>query len=224
MHPRSFFKKYLYRRSVGACTTKKKVCTAADATSVRMAVAALRGGACRTDGFEASVRGVSSEDGDGFAEFLCGRSVCRGGVIVVQRRQIIVDQRNSVDEFDGASGMKRGCDIAGEDAPPSRDRNGGGFAFHGEDAVTIAVWMEEGGADSAGRSRSRAHRRSGGILRRMGEVSLLQNWRAAGCRGASRFSSPARDSNGSAASLPSAFFRRISTRPSPLPVVFWHSA
>jgi len=46
----------------------------------------------------------------------CGKSVAAAEVIVVQRRQIIVDQGVGVDEFDGAGGVKRGCDIAAENA------------------------------------------------------------------------------------------------------------
>src|SRR5207302_1047898 len=56
--------------------------------------------------------------------------------IVVQSRQIIVNQGVSVDEFDGAGGVKRGCDIAGEDASRLKTEDGADSLATGENAVT----------------------------------------------------------------------------------------
>src|ERR1700719_3006832 len=99
--------------------------------------AALRCGGRCTDGFEGQRQeSVASEDGDGFAEFLMASRFAAAEVIVVQRRQIIVDQGIGVDELDGASGMKRWCHIAGEDARRLETKNGADPLSSGEDAVT----------------------------------------------------------------------------------------
>src|SRR5437773_11082461 len=57
----------------------------------------------------------------------------------------------------------------------------------------------------------------------MGEVSLLQGIGAQRVALARHDSVSRSGSNGSAASLPSAFFKRISTRPSASSSCFWHS-
>src|SRR5260370_798106 len=50
--------------------------------------------------------------------------------------QIIVDQGVGVDEFDCAGGVKRGCDIAGEDARRLETEDRADSLSTGEDAVT----------------------------------------------------------------------------------------
>src|SRR5260370_2373284 len=57
-------------------------------------------------------------------------------VIVVQSRQIIVNQGISVDKFDGASGMKRGRDIADEDAGCLQTQDRANTLATGEHTVT----------------------------------------------------------------------------------------
>src|SRR6266568_3028710 len=57
-------------------------------------------------------------------------------VIVVQSRQIIMNQGISVDKFDGASGMKPGRDIVGEDARRLDTEDGANTLATGEHAVT----------------------------------------------------------------------------------------
>src|SRR5260370_34192195 len=56
-------------------------------------------------------------------------------VIVVKSRQIIVDQRVGVDEFDGAGGLERGCYIAGENARRLETEDGADSLPTCEDAV-----------------------------------------------------------------------------------------
>src|SRR5256884_894433 len=73
-----------------------------------------------------------------------------------------------------------------------------------------------------GVSRER-HRQLGGSLRKMGEVSSLEGIGAQRAAKARHDSDSCSGSNGSAANLPSAFFRRISTRPSASSSCFWHS-
>src|SRR5437667_3785187 len=73
-----------------------------------------------------------------------------------------------------------------------------------------------------GVSRER-HRQLGGSLRKMGEVSSLEGIGAQREAGARHDSDSRSGSNGSVVSLPSAFLRRISTRPSASSNCFWHS-
>jgi len=56
--------------------------------------------------------------------FFVARGLAAAKVIVVQRRQVIVNQRVGVDEFDGAGGMKRGRNIAGENARRLQTQDG----------------------------------------------------------------------------------------------------
>src|SRR5713226_1184335 len=80
-------------------------------------------------------KSVAGENGDGFAEFFVASGFAAAEVIVVQRGQIIVDQGVRVDEFDGASRMKRGCDIASKDARRLETEDGANALASREDAV-----------------------------------------------------------------------------------------
>src|SRR5437762_10793300 len=73
-----------------------------------------------------------------------------------------------------------------------------------------------------GVSRER-HRQLGGSLRKMREFSSLEGIGAQRAAEARHDSDSCSGSNGSAANLPSAFFRRISTLPSASSSCFWHS-
>src|ERR1700747_469699 len=99
--------------------------------------AAICGGGSCTNGFKCqSQKSIAREDGDGFAEFLVASRFATAEVIVVQRRQIIVDQGVSVDKFHAASGVKRRRDIAREDARRFETENWTDALSSGEDAVT----------------------------------------------------------------------------------------
>ena len=55
---------------------------------------------------------VAREDGHGLAEYLVTGRLAAPEVVIVERRQIVVDQRVRVDHFEGASGgqPRRGHD------------------------------------------------------------------------------------------------------------------
>jgi hypothetical protein len=99
--------------------------------------AALSRGGRRTDRFERQRQeSVTSEDGNGFAEFFVASGLASPEVIIVQRRQVIVNQGVGMDEFDGAGGMKRGRDVGSEDARRLETQDGTNPLSTGEDAVT----------------------------------------------------------------------------------------
>src|SRR6266700_1733067 len=99
--------------------------------------AALCGGGCCTDCFERqSQESIPREDGGGLAEFLVASRFAAAEVIVVQSRQIIVNQGIGVDELDGASGMKRGCEIAGENTRRFKAEDRTNAFSTREDAIT----------------------------------------------------------------------------------------
>src|SRR5882724_9190833 len=95
--------------------------------------AAFRRGRCCPNRFESERQeGVASEDGNCFAEFFVASGLAATEVIVVQRRQVIVNQGVGVDEFDGACGMKRRDDIAREDARRLKTQDGANSLSTGE--------------------------------------------------------------------------------------------
>src|ERR1700747_1225654 len=99
--------------------------------------AAICGGGSCTDGFKCqSQKSIAREDGDGFAEFLMASRFATAEVIVVQRRQIIVDQGESMDEFDGAGGVKGRLEIAGENTRRLETEDRADALATGKDAVT----------------------------------------------------------------------------------------
>ena len=65
--------------------------------------AALGVDGSRGDDFESEgEQGIAGENGGGFAEFLVARRLAAAQIVVVEGRQIVVNQRVGVDEFDGA--------------------------------------------------------------------------------------------------------------------------
>jgi len=131
--------------------------------------AALRRGRRPTDGFEGKrQKSVTREDGDGFAEFLVARGFAAAEVIVVEGRQVIVNQGVGVDEFDGAGRMERGGDIAGENSRRLETQDRTNSFSTGKDAVT------HGCMDGSGlRGRQRKEPLKSSID---GETVLLEKW------------------------------------------------
>src|ERR1700687_4843214 len=79
----------------------------------------------RADGFEREgQQRVSGQDGDGFAEFLVAGRLAAAQVVVVECRQVVVDQRIGVNHFDGAGGMQPGGDVGGKDSRRFEAQNG----------------------------------------------------------------------------------------------------
>src|SRR6266478_7467695 len=67
--------------------------------------ATLRGGGCCTDCFERQGQeSIACEDGGGLTEFLVASRFAAAEVIIVQRRQIIVNPGIGVDKLDSAGG------------------------------------------------------------------------------------------------------------------------
>src|SRR2546429_7479785 len=99
--------------------------------------ATLRSGRRRTDSFESQRQeSIASEDGDGFAKFPMASGLAAAEVIVVQCRQVIVNQGVGVDEFNGACGMKRGRYFAEESARRLETQDRSNSLSTCKDAVT----------------------------------------------------------------------------------------
>ena len=81
-------------------------------------------------------KSIAGENGRGFAELLVGSWLAPAQVVVVERGEIVVDERVGVDEFDGAGGIVRGRDVRIEDAGGFEAQNWADAFSTGEDAVT----------------------------------------------------------------------------------------
>ena len=116
----------------------------------------VMGGAVEAgDGVEGEgLEGVAGEDGDGVAEdFMAGRFAA-AEIVVVEGREVIVDERVGVDHLDGGAefdgGLLTHVELAGE-APGFIAKDGTEALAAGEDAV--GAWR---GGSSAARCRVRA--------------------------------------------------------------------
>src|SRR6266851_6915352 len=98
--------------------------------------AAFGGGGGSSHGFESErKKSVTSKNGDGFAKFFMTSRFAAAEVVIVQCRQIIVNQGVGMDKFYRASGVKGGCDIAGENARRLETEDGADALSTSEDAV-----------------------------------------------------------------------------------------
>src|SRR5258708_1220641 len=159
-------------------------------------------------------------------QIFCGRSVCRGGD---RRCRARGGRRGLANRCESFRWRKR--DAARRRFPVRkfarfRGRESDECACHRQ--RRCSAWLDESrlGAriPEAGGAPAR-RRRPGGLLQRMGEVSSRRKWDEAFESGRAQvsFSFPGSGSNGSATSFPSAFFSKISTRPSASSSCFWHS-
>ena len=70
--------------------------------------APIRGNGWRRNGFERQCqKAVACKYGGGFPKFFVRGGLAAPQIVIIQSRQIIVDQRIGMDEFDRAAGIKR---------------------------------------------------------------------------------------------------------------------
>ena len=95
---------------------------------------------------------VARQHGDAFAEdFVVGRFAA-AVIVVVHRRQIVVDERIGVDALDGA-GERHGVGFAAAASRRGREQNGGAHPFAaGEERVAHGL-VDRGGLGLFGRQK-----------------------------------------------------------------------
>ena len=99
--------------------------------------AAIGVNGCGGNGFERErEKSITRKNCRGFAELFVGSGLAAAKIVVVERGEIVVDERVGVNEFDGASGIVRGCDVRIEDASGFEAQNWADAFTAGEDAVT----------------------------------------------------------------------------------------
>src|SRR6266478_6267779 len=86
---------------------------------------AFRSHGCSADGLERQrQKRIARKNGDGFAELLMARRFASAKIVIVESRQVVMNQRISVDEFDGASRIVRRRDVAVKNARRLNAKNG----------------------------------------------------------------------------------------------------
>ena len=155
-------------------------------------------------------QGVARKNGDCFAKFLVTRGFAPPQIVIIQRRQVIVNQRIRMDEFDGAAGKVARDQHPVKDARRFQAQNRPDPLAAGKNGISHGLmnrgrWNAFARASTVPDARPRAMRssskKSGSFI---GEACGLVE---SGER-ASRLLSPSA-SNGSATIFPSAFFKRF---------------
>src|SRR5271157_3353672 len=124
-------------------------------------------------------------------------------VVVVQGRQIVVNERIGMNELDSASGELRVGNIFPEDSCRLEAQDG-----------TNSFSAGKNGSSSASTAIRSSSKKSGSFIgRERQDLPISEHY---------SLLKPSA-SKGSATIFPSAFFKRISTRPSASSSCFWHS-
>src|SRR5258707_12302388 len=79
---------------------------------------------------------VARENGEGFAELFMASRLAATEVVVIERGQIVVNQRISVDEFDRAGGIHACGNVGRKNASGFETENWADAFASGEDAIT----------------------------------------------------------------------------------------
>src|SRR5579863_3402093 len=182
---------------------------------------------CATDNFKSKrEQRVASENRGGFAEFLVAGWFAASQVVVIEGRQIVVDQRIGVNEFNRARRMKRRGNVRFEYARSLEQQNRSNALAARKHAVAHRL-MDRSWLRRFGREQFFEIRVDGDAVFfkkcwKLGWIRWHWSRRGRSLRGA-HCSDSRSGSNGWATSFPSAFFRRISTLHSASSSCFWHS-
>ena len=86
---------------------------------------AFRSHGCSADGLEGQrQKRVARKNGYGFAELLVARRLAAAKVVIVEGRQVVMDERIGVDEFDRTGRIVRRRDVAAENPRRLNAKNG----------------------------------------------------------------------------------------------------
>src|SRR5215472_17418217 len=167
---------------------------------------------------------VAGQDRGCLAEALMAGRLPASQVVIVERRQIVVDERVGVNELNGAAGVERGRHIRLENARCLQAENRADAFPAREDGVAHGLMnrMRRHGFGGHQAVKLRIDRETV-FFKELRETHRLFVLRViAAEKGPHDWPSPP-GSKGSGVIFPSAFFSRISTRPSASSSCFWHS-
>ena len=186
-------------RSVSSGTGPTPVPTAV-ATSRKMSMVVMAGRVEAGDGMEGEgLEGVAGEDGDGFAEDLVAGGLAAAQVIVVEGREVVVDEGVGVEHLDGGAELGGGLGMAvvwvgvllGGEAPglKAEDGDGGACRRRRRSGAWRGEWSGAAvSGDGSRRSRARSVRsapeRSRSFTERSIDPSMINQ--RAGLAGAER--------------------------------------